>query len=278
MTADPQPGDYRDGREPPAFNIPGIVVALLAFMIAIHVARYFISPGLDFQLVATFAFIPARYVSGEFGPVFPGGIAADIWTWVTYSLLHADTTHILVNSVWFVAFGSPVARRFGIPRFVALSVAAAVAGAGAHLVTHLEQGEVVPVIGASAVVSAYMGAAIRFVFDGISGLGGLGAADDRVTKAPAKSLLRSLRNPPMLGFLLVWFAVNLVFGVGIGSVSGEAGGVAWEAHIGGFLLGLIGFRLFDPVSGVAPPGDGDPHDALPGDEALREELRRASGR
>ena len=275
MTTDPLTDDPRRGREPPAFNVPGVVLALLAFMAAIHAARYFISPGLDFQLIATFAFIPARYVSGAFGPVFPGGIAADIWTWVTYSLLHADTTHIVVNSIWFVAFGSPVARRFGTARFLALSVAASAAGAAAHLATHLDSGEVVPVIGASAVVSAYMGAAVRFVFDGLSGLGGLGAADDRLTKAPAKPLLRSLRNPPMLGFLLVWFAVNLVFGIGAGHFSGEAAGVAWEAHIGGFLMGLIGFRLFDPVSGVAPPGDGDVHEGPPGDEALQEQLRRA---
>jgi membrane associated rhomboid family serine protease len=56
----------------------------------------------------------------------------------------------------------------------------------------------------------------------------------------------------LLVFLLVWFGTNLVFG--LISLPGVEGRVAWEAHVGGFIAGLIGFALFDPVR-AAPAGD-----------------------
>jgi membrane associated rhomboid family serine protease len=66
-------------------------------------------------------------------------------------------------------------------------------------------------------------------------------------------LLRALRDPRVLGFLAVWFGVNIVFGVGSIAIGSEGASVAWQAHIGGFFAGLLLFSLFDPV----PRGTGD---------------------
>jgi len=56
-----------------------------------------------------------------------------------------------------------------------------------------------------------------------------------------------LREPRLIVFLIVWFGVNLLFGLGIVSLPGEGDmPIAWEAHIGGFLAGLVTFALFDP--------------------------------
>jgi membrane associated rhomboid family serine protease len=69
-----------------------------------------------------------------------------------------------------------------------------------------------------------------------------------------------LRDPRALAFLAVWFGTNILFGMGTISMPGVAQSVAWQAHIGGFLAGLIGFALFDPVRDsrgyIEPP---DPH-------------------
>ena len=62
------------------------------------------------------ATIPARCSDG----ILPGGAGAEIWTFFTYALLHADWMHLGFNAVWLLAFGSPVARRFGMPRFLAV--------------------------------------------------------------------------------------------------------------------------------------------------------------
>jgi membrane associated rhomboid family serine protease len=90
------------------------------------------------------------------------GAAAKVWTFVTYSLLHANLTHLGFNVLWLLPFGSALARRFGALRFSLFMAVTAVAGALAHLVTH--EHAVAPMIGASASVSGTMAAAIRFAF------------------------------------------------------------------------------------------------------------------
>jgi membrane associated rhomboid family serine protease len=61
----------------------------------------------------------------------------------------------------------------------------------------------------------------------------------------------------VLLFLLVWFGINLIFGVG--SFSTLTGGetVAWQAHVGGFLAGLLLFSWFDPAPAARNAQDWD---------------------
>src|SRR5664279_4306240 len=96
----------------PLFNIPPVIVAVLAVLALIHAARTYVLTGdQDVELLFTFAFIPARYdTSVVLGGALPGGFGAQLWTFVTYSLIHADWTHLGVNAVWLLPFGSAVAR------------------------------------------------------------------------------------------------------------------------------------------------------------------------
>jgi membrane associated rhomboid family serine protease len=98
-----------------------------------------------------------------------------------------------------------------------------------------------------------MAAAIRFAFQygGPLGFLGSGAQGYRV---PAASLIESFRDPRVLAFLLVWFGVNALFGLGSFTLPGMEHAVAWQAHIGGFAVGLFGFALFDPVPPTPRPG------------------------
>jgi len=57
----------------------------------------------------------------------------------------------------------------------------------------------------------------------------------------------ALRNPRVLAFLAVWFAVNLIFGIASIAIGADGASVAWQAHVGGFFAGLVLFALFDPV-------------------------------
>jgi membrane associated rhomboid family serine protease len=66
-------------------------------------------------------------------------------------------------------------------------------------------------------------------------------------RVPAAPLLVALRNPRVLTFLVVWFGLNLLFGLGSLPLGSEHQTVAWEAHVGGFLAGLLLFSAFDPV-------------------------------
>jgi membrane associated rhomboid family serine protease len=240
----------------PIFNIPPVVLAVTASMIAIHAGRALLldigSPA-DDEFLGLFAFITDRYGASPFG-AFPGGFGAEIWTFVTYALLHADFPHLAMNSLWFVAFGSPVARRFGTLRFLLLFAVTAAAGAATFVVVHGQNGAVL--IGASAVASGMMGAAARFAFQPNGPITLWRENDERVYHVPALPLTEALRDRRIVIFLAAWFGVNLLFGlVSIPSLT-EGQTIAWESHIGGFLAGFLLFSLFDPMPSAAHPAEG----------------------
>jgi membrane associated rhomboid family serine protease len=239
----------------PMFNVPSVVTATVAVLVSIHFVRDLVLPeSADLAVLAWFSFIPARYdptplVHGA----YPGGIAADVWTFVTYALLHGNWLHLGLNAVWLLAFGTPVARRFGTARFLSFFAVAAAAGAVAHLVTHA--GERAVMIGASAAISGFMAAAIRFVFQPGGPLDLWHVREDAAHRVPAAPLTAALRDPRILAFLGVWFGLNLLFGIGSLPILDGEPPVAWQAHVGGFLAGLLAFAAFDPVG--RGPTDGE---------------------
>ena len=229
----------------PLFNIPPVVVLVLAVLALVHVVRTFVlSERQDIEFLLNFAFIPARYDNSfVLGGALPGG-GAEAWTFVTYALIHANWMHLGVNAVWLLPFGSAVARRFGATRFLLFLAVTAAAGAALHLATHA--GEQFPMIGASAAISGAMAAAMRFVFQHGGPLGILRGADERAYHVPALPLTGVLSDARVLLFLAAWFGINLLFGLGSLPISGSDQPVAWQAHIGGFLAGLLLFSWFDP--------------------------------
>jgi membrane associated rhomboid family serine protease len=236
----------RTGSEP-IFNVPAVVTVTLALLALVHgVREWALSPEADNDLLWLLAFVPARYESSVIGlGAYPGGVAADVWTFVTYALLHGSWLHLGLNAVWLLAFGTPVARRFGAARFLTFFAVCAAGGAAAHLAVYA--GTRVPMIGASAAISGFMAAAIRFAFQRGGPLRLLGNNQDDAYRVPALPLAAVLRDPRVLIFLGVWFGLNLLFGLGSIGVDGSDQSIAWQAHIGGFLAGLLAFPLFDPV-------------------------------
>jgi membrane associated rhomboid family serine protease len=233
-----------DAPREPIITLPPALTAYILLIAVIHL-RVLLPPEWENWTIDVFGFIPKRYDSTLVDLTFPGGEGAKVWTFVTYSLLHANLSHIGFNVLWLLPFGSALARRFGALRFFLFMAVTAAAGALAHLVTH--EHAVAPMIGASASVSGTMAAAIRFAFVRGSFLSFNRGDADAAAKVPALSLSRALRDPRVLAFLAVWFGVNIVFGVGSIAIGMEGANVAWQAHIGGFFAGLLLFSLFDPV-------------------------------
>ena len=231
----------------PLFNIPRVVIAVLVLLALVHAVRtLLLSDDQNIEFLLSFAFIPARYdTSIVLGGALPGGFGAELWTFVSYSLIHADWTHFGVNAIWLLPFGSAVARRFGALRFLAFFAVTAAVGAGLHLATHA--GEQFPMIGASAAVSGLMAAAMRFAFQRGGPLNMLRSDDEQAYRVPAIPLTRVLSDARVLIFLAVWFGINIIFGLGSLSITGSEQPVAWQAHIGGFLAGLLLFSWFDPA-------------------------------
>jgi membrane associated rhomboid family serine protease len=255
-------------RSEPIFNVPAVVVAVIAACVFVHLARvYVLSDDADDYFLATFAFIPARYGSvavldGE----LPGGWGADIWTFVTYAFIHGNATHLIVNSVWLLPFGSALARRIGTVRFLLFFAVTAAAGAAFHLATNF--GSVQVVIGASGAISGYMAASVRFAFQRGGPLDLLRSGDPAAYRVPSVPLTALFRDIRIVAFIVSWLGVNMLVGLGGLAMPGVEQAVAWQAHIGGFLAGLLLFDLFDPVAAPQPDsgseqreGDSAPNDS-----------------
>ena len=225
------------GREP-ALNVPPVVTGVAALLTCVQVVKSILPDETKIAFILALAFIPARY-SGA-APELPGGYLTAVTSFVTYMTVHAGRVHLVVNILWMLAFGSALARRMSGPSFITFSVLCGIAGAFTHLLFHF--GDMTPVIGASAAVSGQMAGALRFFFNA-KPLPGERSPD--FAAAPSMSLGEALSDRRMLAVIAVWFALNAYFGISAVNIGGEEGNIAWEAHIGGFLCGLLIFGAFD---------------------------------
>jgi membrane associated rhomboid family serine protease len=136
-----------------------------------------------------------------------------------------------------------VARRCGVWRFFVLAGATALGGAVAHAVVHPLQA--FPMVGASAAVSGMMAAATWFIFTRP-----LWRLDGRLAEPherPRDSLAATLGNRRVVLFLLVWFGTNYLFALLARPLGITDASIAWEAHVGGFVTGLVLFPWLDPL-------------------------------
>jgi membrane associated rhomboid family serine protease len=232
----------------PMFNVPRSVAGAAGLMAAIQFVRGLLPDELDLTVLLALAFIPARY-SGAAAEL-PGGYLTAVTSFVTYMVVHAGWVHLLVNVLWMLAFGSAVARRVGDLKFLCFSVLCGIAGALTHLAFHF--GDMAPVVGASAAISGQMAAALRFI---LAARRAPGERAPDFLKAPLASLGQTLRDSRILTILVFWVALNVFFGLSSVWVGGAEGGIAWEAHIGGFVCGLLIFGFFDTgqAGAGAPP-------------------------
>jgi membrane associated rhomboid family serine protease len=276
-------------RREPMFDAPVVVLGLIAVLIGVYAAYNWAPQAIQDGVIRDYAFIPGRLTiaiqpdrlidlltRANTDPaalqqarqirelhVLSGG--AKPWTVLTYAFLHGSWTHVLLNSVWLVAFGPPIARRFGSARFLLFMALTAIASALAHWA--LSPMDFSPLIGASGADSGLMGAATRFMFQPGAPLGAFGSTSrPQIETVPAASLSGVFMERRSLIFILIWFGTNLIFGAGAQTLGFSDMPVAWIAHLGGFIAGLVLFPLFDrpfrapPMAGELAP---DPRSVEP---------------
>jgi membrane associated rhomboid family serine protease len=227
----------------PILNVPGVVTGLIVAMAAVHLVRLY-GPFSDEAILYYFAFIPARLsvdatTMAQLGFLDQG---ARYWSLITYAFIHADWLHLAMNSFWMLAFGSVVARRLTALRFLLLSGLGAIAGALMYYAFH--PGANAVLVGASAAVSAQVAAAARLMFvqDGRLRWG----HGQEIGTAKPLSLVQTFSNRRSLTFIVIWLGLNYAFGAaGLGTPEADML-IAWEAHLGGFIAGLLVLGIVDP--------------------------------
>jgi len=269
-------------RREPMFNAPLVVLGLIVVLIGIYAGFSWAPERIQDQIIINYAFIPGRLTiaiwpdrlidlihrastdpaalqqAREIRALHLVGGGAKLWTILTYAFLHGSWTHVLLNTVWLIAFGPPIARRFGSARFLLFMAVTAIASALAHWA--LSPMGFSPLIGASGSDSGLMGAATRFMFQPGAPLGAFGSVSrPQIETVPAASLRGVFVERRPLIFLLIWLGTNFIFGAGAQTLGFSDMPVAWIAHIGGFFAGLVLFPLFDrpfrppPMSGELAP-------------------------
>ncbi len=166
------------------------------------------------------------YVDSLSGPRLGRRLLLDAWvpdwlTLLTCTFLHGGWLHFLGNMLFLWIFGDNVEDRFGRVKFLLFYLGAGAAASAAHLLT--APGSTVPTIGASGAIAGVMGA-YMFLYP-----------HSRVQMLFIWGFFVDVVVLPAPFFLGYWFLLQLVPGlIGLGN---EGGGVAWWAHIGGFVVG-----------------------------------------
>jgi len=228
--------------EEPIFNVPRVVVAVLAALVLVHVGRGFLSADDDLWLVLAAAFIPGRY--GPAGLELPGGEGALFTSPFTHMLMHGDWVHLGFNAAWLLAFGGAIAERTGPLRFLAFFTLCGLGGAFAFYLANT--GLMQPMIGASGAISGLMGAVMRFLFPAMDS-GGFRRLRDAPRTVRLMTLGEALTDRRILVASAILILLNVMTIVGFG-VAQNGAGIAWEAHIGGYLVGIFTYGLFDNAS------------------------------
>jgi membrane associated rhomboid family serine protease len=232
---EPAGGDAKP-KSQPILNAPAAVSWLVVAIVAVHAVRFVAPEYLDDWLVTTFAFDASVYTD-------PGARAARpltaVFGPVTHMLLHAGPAHLLVNMAMLLAFGTAIARRMGAGWFFALFLFSTVSGAAGWLILNPHSPGLV--IGASGAVSGMMGAIAR-----------LGLARRAMPGGPLP--FRDRRTA--LYVAAAWIVINLIFGALGPGLFGLEGGIAWEAHLGGFIAGFLAIGWLDG-RGRARTGHGE---------------------
>jgi membrane associated rhomboid family serine protease len=208
----------------PIINYVLIAINILAFLVEQSMGRNFN------EFIFTYGLVPARYSV----PQISGHFTTDqqVIAFLTFMFLHGGFFHLLGNMWFLYIFGDNVEDRLGHFRYLIFYLMCGLASGISHL--FLNWTSQIPTIGASGAIAGVMGA--YFI---------LYPRAKVLTLVPIFFFLHFMEIPAFL-FLGFWIFFQFLSAAS----SAQAGGIAWWAHIGGFVFGIIFLKLFQLLPGM----------------------------
>jgi membrane associated rhomboid family serine protease len=223
----------------PSRHVPVMTWSLIAANVLVFLYQLALPAEAQQHLIYVFGIVPARFTHPDWASSV-GFPAASLWPFITSTFLHGGLLHILANMWTLWIFGDNVEDRMGPLRFLAFYLLCGMASGMLHWMTNPDS--TLPTIGASGAIAGVLGAYLR-LFPGA-----------RILTLFPIFIFPFFFELPAYFFLGVWFVTQLLSGTfSIGGAAGAAGGVAWWAHVGGFLAGLAACPLFLRRGRAAPP-------------------------
>jgi membrane associated rhomboid family serine protease len=203
-------------------------------IISLNVLLFFLTPSRGpelSQFMLTYGLVPARYSTPEIASHF--GFGQQAFAFLSFMFLHGGFWHLLGNMWFLYIFGDNVEDRLGSLRYLFFYLLCGWASGVTHLVMNWHSQ--LPTIGASGAIAGVMGAYLLLY------------PRSRILTLIPIFFIPYFVEIPAFFFLGLWFFLQFLSAAG---TQAETAGIAWWAHIGGFLFGMAFLKMLSKVPEV----------------------------
>jgi membrane associated rhomboid family serine protease len=215
---------------------PGGTIAIVNYaLIAVNVLAFFLELGQGTEaslqsFITSWGVVPREYAMRQ---DIPPGIPAPFWaTLFTSMFLHGGWMHLGGNMLYLWIFGDNLERVMGPVRYLVFYLVCGVAASAAHIAFNMQSA--IPSVGASGAISGVLGGYILLF------------PHNRVRVLTRGGIVAV----PAVMMLGIWIFIQFINGVGSMARTPETAGVAYMAHIGGFVAGVLLVKLFAVGAGI----------------------------
>ena len=197
-------------------------------LIAANVVIFFIQAGLDERtaklFIYTYALVPGVFTHPQ-AALQAGLDPGNFLPFISNTFMHGGALHLLFNMWTLWLFGVPVEHALGKWRFLLFYLSAGLAGSIAHMAFNLDS--LIPALGASGAIAGVLGA-FTVLFP-----------KARVHLVQPIFIFPLIFPLPAYLYTGIWFALQAWSGLAEIGAQNNTGGIAWWAHIGGFVIGVV---------------------------------------
>jgi membrane associated rhomboid family serine protease len=206
----------------PSRRFPIVTISIIVVNLVIFLYELSLGPALD-SFINTYGVIPQNYTHHL--PANPFRLVTHFLPVFSSMFLHGGWLHVIGNMWYLWIFGDNVEDRLGKFRFIVFYLLCGLAASLAHILINSQS--TIPTIGASGAIAGVMGA--YFI---------LFPKSKVLTLLPIFFFFYFVEIPAFF-FLGIWILIQFLYGAVSVSQAEQAGGVAWWAHFGGFLAGMV---------------------------------------